>query len=269
MVTKKLFALASVTALTGVIAVSMASSGCSSTTVEAGGGDSAVAAEGGAKIGAACTTGAQCASGKCTAGKCAVATSGGDAEPEDAAVDDTCKGKVAVDVTMLPWKSPNVSLGACTKKMLSDLVAYVDANQTAKYADWKKTVTDPTCSACIFGKESETKWKPLLEDASGTLIELNVGGCIGIATNNANCGKAYQNWFDCRFEACSDCAAGNSAALQKCLSDASKAGKACNAAFTNVDTVCTTNGISDAETKCNGVKYVFEGPIKAQCISAL
>ena len=249
MVTKKFFALASITALTGLIAASIGS-GCSSTTVEPA------------------TTGD--------------ATTGGDARgdtskvqppPDDGSTpptDDTCKGKLAVDTTKLPWKSPNVSLGACTPKMLADLVTYVDANQTAKYADWKKTVTDTTCSACIFGKEADAKWKPLLEDAMGTLIELNVGGCIALAsglgaTKGDACGKAYQNWFDCRFEACTDCPNGDSAAFQKCAGLASKA--ACKAAAADVGTVCGQTEVGNAETACQGDKFVFEGPIKAQCIA--
>jgi hypothetical protein len=130
-------------------------------------------------------------------------------------------------------------------------------------------VNNPTCRACIFGLETATTWAPLLEDAAGQLVGLNVGGCIAIASSNVNCGKAYQNWFDCRFEACTDCPSGDTAALQKCLSDASKAGGACNNAFTAVDTVCTSTVITDAETACTGTSFVFEGPIKAQCVGGV
>lgn len=253
MVTKKLFALASVTALTGLMAT-IAASGCSSTTVEAAGTtpDAANAQETGKKPTEA-------------------GPKPGDDEEE--APSTECKGTaIAVDLTTLPWKAPNQEMGSCSEKELTDLVNYVDMNSSAKYADWKKTVANATCSACIFGKESETKWKPLLEDAKGQLVELNVGGCIQIAraqggasaADAEKCGKSYQNWFDCRFEACSDCPDGDSAALQKCLSAASKG--ACKKAFDAVGTECTDEGIGDAETACTGDKFVFEGPIRAQCI---
>jgi hypothetical protein len=241
---KKLFAVASVTALTGLIAtVSVA--GCSSTTVQDTSGDSAVAAD---------------ASKDAAKPK----TDGSADEDTGAPASGTCPTLAPIDATALPWKAPSKLVGSCTDKELTDLVTYVDANSTAKYADWKKTVTNPSCSSCIFGKETDATWKPLLEDASGQLVGLNVGGCIAIASNNEKCGQSYQNWFDCRFEACTDCPNGDTAALQKCLTAASKG--ACKGAFDKVGTVCGDTAIGDAETACNGDKFVFEGPIKAQCI---
>jgi hypothetical protein len=176
----------------------------------------------------------------------------------------TCPTLDAIDATALPWAPPAKTEGACAEKALTDLVAYIESNSGAKYADWKKTVTPKACNDCVFGKESEKTWKPLLEDASGQLVGLNVGGCIAIASKSEKCGQSYQNWFDCRFEACKDCANGDTAALQKCLGAASKG--ACKAAFTAVGTVCGDTVIGDAETTCKGDKYVFEGPIRAQCI---
>ena len=147
---------------------------------------------------------------------------------------------------------------------------YVDTNSTATYAMWKSNgVTDATCRACVFGLQSAAQWAPLLEDGAGQLVGLNVGGCIAIASNNMACGKAYQNWFDCRFEACAGCPAGNTAALQQCLTNASKSGNACFAAFNNVDTACGATVIGNAETACEGTKFVFEGPMKAQCVGGI
>ncbi len=240
---KKLFALASVTALTGLIATAGVA-GCSSTTVQATDGDAATAPVDSGKV-----------------------------KPKDAAAPDdsgdtpatgTCPSLDAIDATALPWAPPAQAIGACTDKSLTDLVAYIEGNSGAKYADWKKTVTPAACNACVFGKESEKTWKPLLEDATGQLVGLNVGGCIAIASKDEKCGQSYQNWFDCRFEACKDCANGDTAGLQKCLAAASKG--ACKPAFAAVGTVCGDTVIGDAETACKGDKYVFEGPIRAQCI---
>jgi hypothetical protein len=251
MVTKKLFALASVTALTGLMAT-VAASGCSSTKTEEGGGGTDAATTPDVKTDA-------------------TKPKPGDDEEEPTSTE--CKGTTEVDATKLPWKAPFVDKGACTAAELAALVKYVDENDTAKYADWKGSVP-AGCKDCIFGKEADAAWKPLLENAKGELVGLNVGGCIAIAANGGNaptagsaadkCGQSYQNWFDCRFEACADCPSGDTAALQKCLSAASKAG--CKKAFDAVSTVCGDQVISDAETACDGDKFVFEGPIKGQCI---
>jgi hypothetical protein len=236
---KKLFALASVTALAGLM-VSVAGTGCSSTTTTAAGD----------------TTDA--APAKKTDAKAPV----GDQEEPPAST--VCTGVIPVDATKLPWKSPFKTADACTEKDLTGLVSYLDANQNAKYADWKKAITSVSCSDCVFGKETDATWKPLAENTKGELTTLNVGGCIAIASKNDKCGQAYQNWFDCRFEACADCDANDTAAFQKCLPAANKGG--CKAAFDNVGTVCTDQGVTDAEAACDGAKFVFEGPIRAQCI---
>jgi hypothetical protein len=177
-----------------------------------------------------------------------------------------CSGALPVAPSALPWKVPAQLPGSCAQSDLTALVTYVEANPAAKYADWKASVANATCAACIFGLESAATWKPLLEDGAGALTELNVGGCIAIASNNTACGKAYQNWFDCGFEACNDCASGDSAALSKCRTASSKAGGGCKAYFDAVTLACTDQVITDAETACTSTKYIFEGPVKAQCI---
>jgi hypothetical protein len=78
------------------------------------------------------------------------------------------------------------------------------------------------------------------------------------------CGNSYQDWFECRFVACAGCDAGDPAALQKCLTAASKG--PCKAAFDAVSAVCGDTVVANAETACNGSTYVFEGPVKSQCI---
>lgn len=235
---KKLFALASVSALTGLVAA-VSAAGCSTTTT--------VENEGGTPTGEGGTD----------------AKRDQTSPPEEDSGPGTCPTTDAIDATKLPWKSPTKSPGACTPTDLSNLVSFVDTNDNAKYADWKASVTNMTCRSCIFGTDGAT-WAPLVENSSGQLVVLNVGGCIAIASGSDNCGKSYQNWFDCRFEACAECPDGDTPALQKCLSAASKG--ACKAAFDAVGTVCGDQQIADAETACEGDKFVFEGPIKAQCI---
>jgi hypothetical protein len=228
---KKIFAVASVVGLAGLMATS-GLAGCSSTKSDAAsdaGNDSATQADEG-----------------------------------EAPAAVACPSLEPIDATKLAWRAPSVLSGSCTDKELEDFVGFVDAHAAAKYVDWKNAVANGACNSCIFGKETDATWKPLLEDAKGQLVALNVGGCIAIASGSDACGQSYQNWFDCRFEACATCPNGDSAALQKCLSAASKS--ACKKAHDDVTTVCTARAINDAETACEGGKFVFEGPIRAQCI---
>jgi len=242
---KKFFALASITALTGLVAT-LSAAGCSSTTVEGGGG----AAETGTPVTEAGTK------------KEASAPIPGD---EEEAPSTECKGLIQVDATKLPWKSPLKMPNACTEAELENLSAFIEKNTTAKYPDIKASVP-AGCRACIFGLESATTWAPLLENAKGELTGFNVGGCIAIASNNDKCGQAYQQWSDCGYEACADCPDGDTAGFNKCRTAANGAKGGCKAALDNVLTVCTADVIDAAETACDSVKYVFEGPVKGQCI---
>jgi hypothetical protein len=233
-----LFALAGFTALTGLV-FTVAAAGCSSSTT---------------------SPGTDTDSGGSDAKKDVVKV---DAEDPDTGP-ATCPTTAVIDTSAYPWKPPAVDLGKCTQGDLTSLVNYLDANANSTYADWKtKAGISATCQGCMFGPDGTT-WKPFVE-ASGSLSELNVGGCIQLASNNEKCGKSYQNWFDCRFEACADCP-NDQTSLSKCLSAASKG--ACKAANDNVLTQCGST-IGDYETACSGDKYVFEGPIKAQCIAGL
>lgn len=239
---KKLFALASVTALTGLM-VTVASVGCSSTTDDGGG-----TADSGPGVDA-------------SKGDAKTPNPGDDEEP---APSTECKGKIEVDATKLPWKSPNVSaIGSCSQKELDDLNAFLKGKPDAKYSEWKTAIPNAACSACVFGKDADATWAPLLENDKGELVGLNVGGCIAIASGNDKCGQAYQNWFDCGFEACADCPADDSDAFGACRNAANKYG--CKKAIDDVIAVCGAP-IDDAEKACDGTAYVFEGPIKAQCI---
>lgn len=174
-----------------------------------------------------------------------------------------CPSKEEIDLTKLPYKPPKVTKNACTQADLDGLVKFVSSNADAKYPQWKSSVTNQTCRDCIFGKDGST-WPPLVESSSGDLAILNVGGCVGIASGNESCGKAYQNWVDCRFKACAGCGSKDVTGVQRCLSAASTG--ACKPAFDSVGSICGEKVIADAEAACKGDQFVFEGPIKAQCI---
>jgi hypothetical protein len=183
-----------------------------------------------------------------------------EAAPEEEAGPSTCPTEDPIDTSGYPWKSPFVSAGQCTETDLSSFVSYLGANDSAPYTDWKtKSGITPTCAACVFGPDGDT-WHPLVEDSSGQLAELNVGGCIAIASGDDACGKAYQAFFDCRLEACSQC---DDSGFANC----NPYKGACKAANDAVLSVCGADKVAAAEDACTGDKYVFEGPIRFQCIT--
>ena len=232
---KKIFALASVTALTGLVAA-VAASGCSSTTSAAGDeGGTSVSEAGDAKKPI-------------------------EAAPEEEAGPGTCPTTDPIDATTAPWKSPQVLPGSCTEKMITDLVAFVDANKKAPYADIKKQITDATCNACLFVKDG-VKWGALVEKADGTFLRNNFGGCVAVTSGSDACGKAFSQFDDCLSVACLDCA--DDAATSKCNTAAGKG--ACKTAGDAYVAACGTN---DAVTACDDLAktYTFEAAARALCV---
>lgn len=233
---KKLFALASMTALTGVVA-SVSSAGCSTTTTT-------TEEDSGTSTDASTTTDAKKDTGTVT--------------PTDSGP-GTCPTTDAIDATQYQYKAANKQPGACTSAMIDALVAFVDGNKTAKYADVKNSVTDATCKACLF--TVDPTWGPLVENAKGELILINSGGCIEAASGKLECGKAYHQFEQCLDEACVDCPEGDDTALSACYKAAAKG--ACKAANSAITSDC-----ADAISTCGDLstKYTFEAPAKALCV---
>ena len=209
---KKLFALASVTALTGLIAT-VGVAGCSSTTVQDTAGD--------------CRGRHGATAARSTPKKDGAA----DEDSGDRPATGTCPSLDPIDAHGPPLEvARRSSTGACTEKELSDLVTYVDANSTREVRRLEEDGHAARPAAPASSARRPTRpGSPSSRTRKGQLVGLNVGGCIAIASGNEKCGQSYQNWFDCRFEACTDCPNGDTAALQKCLSAASKG--ACKTAF--------------------------------------
>lgn len=235
---KKFFALASVTALTGLVST-VAASGCSSST------DPGAAAEASAALPEASV-------------KKPV-----EAGPED--VPDTgaptCPTTEAIDATTNPWKSPTAPQpGACAEKDITDLVAFVDANAMATYAQIKGAVTNGTCASCLFAKDGAT-WAPFVEKSDGTFDRLNFGGCVALETGKDACGKGYSQLDDCTQLACTDCA--DQTTFNTCVNKALKG--ACKTAQAAYTAAC---GGSDGETPCQALTktYTFEAAARAQCV---
>lgn len=174
-----------------------------------------------------------------------------------------CPTTNPIDFTSLPYFPPTVSPGACTMADVDALIAAVDKNGDPR--DWKNVLSTPACRSCVFGQYSAPTWAPILEDGSGNPIALNVGGCMEIQTGLSACGRAYQQWYDCRLEACIDCFDDRDYA--RCISSADKG--ACAKAYNNVIPSCGGQGtLTKAESTCYG-DHVLYGPVVAHCVGAV
>ena len=215
---KKIFALASVTALTGLVA-SVSAAGCSSTTTAQDNSDTGV-----------------------------VPNEAGDAKkqpfeagPEPEAGPTTCPTTAEITTTEIEtsfkWMPPGAAQSVCGQKdvdALRDLFA--KGMGSAKYSEIK-TALGATCGACAFTKETATKWGLFIEDAAGKIaFDNSHGACEAIIDNDA-CGKADAEFSVCLDQACVDCA--DQTATDACFSKAAKG--ACKAVGAAGAKACTVD----------------------------
>ena len=241
---KKLFALASVTALAGLVSA-VGAAGCSETVVESGASDA----------------GASDAAKKSDA----KTPNPGDDEEEPDPV--SCLNTDPIDATKFPYTKALRAAGSCTDaehKALSDYFeAKVDANEDVLVSEWSKEVS-ANCAKCVFS-DGTGDWTPIIVK-DDELDNVNRGGCIEILTGKEACGEAYQQVTECRLEACATkCKTQDE--FSECLKDAQGIFTGpCKDAYDNMESSCGNN-LAAAEKGCQGTKWTFDGPIKVQCIS--
>jgi hypothetical protein len=237
---KKLFAVASVTALTGLVSTATVA-GCSSDpevrdTPSDGGQD---------------------------------ATPDGNpppVPPVDSGPEPpgTCMVSDPIDATKGPYKSPRIKEGACDTgavKLIEDLVA---SNKDATLDELKVALADYSteCAACVFAEEGDT-WAPVVE-SGGKIVLLNSGGCIEIVSGKADCGRTSQQWINCIDVACSECPAEEK---EECDRDAQQVGGPCREARAAVAAACGSNNIEGYLDTCfNDGEITILGAVRTQCI---
>ena len=244
---KRIFALVSVSALTGLLSA-VTAAGCSSddpaskASPEAGG--SSQNPEGGSKV------------------------DGGDGSDKENGDDEPCMEKDNIDATKFPYATAKKAPNACTNKELDDLSKYfTDKAQNTEdisIADWKKVVSD-TCARCVFSDGTGAEWSPILVKGD-KLDDVNRGGCIEIASGKRSCGEAYQRVAECRLAACVDtCKTADS--FTQCLDDVEGIFSGpCKGAYDTLQKECG-NDLAKYEAACRGPSYTFEGPVRVQCIN--
>ncbi len=241
---KRIFALASISALGGLTAATSAA-GCSSEEPKA-----SPPADAGIDV----------KRGK-DAGPPAVEPT----EPEEPA---SCLSTDPIDATRFPYSKALKSAGACTDDDLKKISAFfktkTNANEEVLVSEWSKEVSQK-CAKCAFGAFDAAEWSPILvkEDK---LDNVNRGGCIEILSGKEACGQAYQQVTECRLEAClAKCKTQDE--FTACLQDAEGIFTGpCKASYDAMDKECGNN-LGAYENGCRGSEWTFEGPIKVQCIT--
>jgi hypothetical protein len=232
---KKLFALASVTALTGLMAA-VAASGCSSSTVV----DTTPTTEAGPDV-------------KTTPKDATVEPD--DAEPPGPGTCPTTTPVTAADIG-LTWVAPGPPQDVCSQQNLDDLKALFDAGKgSAKYTDIEKTL-GTTCAPCVFTASKGARWGLIIKDGANIVADNSSGSCFG-QLSTAECGKATFELDACTDIACPQTDCGTD--TQAC---ATKAGKgACKSFVTAFQTACPdaqtlidncTNFVRIIEVSCGG-----------------
>jgi hypothetical protein len=246
MVTKKLFAIASVSAIAGL----MTAVGCSTTTTESG------SSSGGSTTDAKADTG----------GSKTDRVVPGDDEEEPAA---DCPQDVPLTEADLDkeigWKEAKKTPGACTPTDLTQLETNFKDTGIKTYFDLGKSLSDP-CFACVFSKDTDANWGPIVGTAenNGETGFVNFGACFG-AVEDPACGKSLQYEQFCYNIACNECTT-TSTERQKCVEKAGSSGmctefgdatakacpniqesaKSCNSVIDAAKTLCGSGVASDA-----------------------
>ena len=236
---KKLFALASVSALAGLVSAAGVS-GCTTETVTQGGGGDAGSSD--AKKDS----------------KGTVDTDSG--EEEDPPL---CYKEDPVDATGIEYKAARVKAGSCTTnvdKVLEDLIA---ANKEATFDDLKAALAkdeSQECADCVFAEDDGT-WAPIVTK-SGKVDNINLGGCLEVVSGNEDCGKGYTQWNACLESVCAKCEDDDA---QACGQDAQST--ACKEATEAFGTACGSSVNAYIKECFEPGKPSILGPIHKLCVT--
>lgn len=229
---KKLFALATMTAITG-LGASMAVAGCSSTTTTTT--DTASDAGGDAKT----TTKPK--------------SDGGDTTTDDGGTtSDVCPkpGQVTeADVQQAfngPWKGPGAPKNVCTQQDVDKVKALFKSSQQVKFADIQSALS-ANCASCVFTPNTAATWGPLVQFQDG--YYQNYASCYAIASND-NCGKNLAYSDICLNAVCDETDCGSQQAQQACIKKAINDG--CKTFSAGISSACG-NDLTSLDNSCGNL----------------
>ncbi len=237
---KKLFALASVTALAGLVSA-VAVAGCSSDSNDAGPGspDASTDAPKEAKPPV-------------------------EAGPDE---DTSCYKDDPVDTSDVAYKPARIQAGKCSADVIKKIDDLIKANQNASFDDLKAELVSKEsqgCADCVFGLESGDKWAPILTNDDGSkVVDINGGGCVEALSGKTECGKAFQEWSACLDTACADCA---DADQSQCAKDVQQS--ACSKQTDELGAKCGNNVNAFLQGCFKSGEPSIYGPIRALCVGS-
>lgn len=186
---RKLFALASVTALGGLVAA-VGSAGCSSSTASQPAADGGLVSTG--------TDGA-------TTSKSPTEPPRSDAGSPAEDVPE-CKAKVTFKPDEVKPPAPR-STTACTPEVIDTLADACTKDPNAQgCTDARAANENKTCADCIFGTKEDDEWKVInLSPGEDPGARYNQEGCVDHLTGVKGCGRAYLGILACYNEFCGTC----------------------------------------------------------------
>ena len=104
--------------------------------------------------------------------------------------------------TIRAWKAPPPASSVCSGADIT-YFASVAANQTWLGVESLMKTRNASCAKCIFSKETDSAWRPVV--FVGTLgdARVNYGACFARATGGSDaCGKGNDQWSDCYGKVC-------------------------------------------------------------------
>ncbi len=238
---RKLWALASVSALAGLMSA-VGAAGCSETTVQQGPSD-----DGG------------------TDAKTKADAKGRVGDDEEPAV-ESCYKDDPIDVSTSPYKPARVQPGSCTAAVfdvIKDALAAGGGQTTfSALKDAISAEESAKCAECVFAEDGD-EWAPIVTSGE-TIVAQNFGGCFEMLTGKASCGKAVQQWNGCLTKACEKC---EDAERKTCPQDVQKT--ACKDSTDELIKECGAN-INTYLKSCFAPKYVISvgGSIQELCVAS-
>jgi hypothetical protein len=239
---KKLFALASVSALAGLVSASALTTGCKDEVIEA--------------------TPAPDAAPDVKPDR----KPGDNEEPEI----KTCKkeGVTFAPPTINPPEDAK-NLAACSDAVvnaLADACAKEPGGAGCKTAR-EVAGNQKDCADCLFGAETDAKWKMInLRPGQTPDARYNQAGCITLAGGVPDCGKKYFTVVSCFDQFCGDCTGAEETACQKDVAQGSGECKqylidqACGNSLDAVEKTCFPGEQTDA-----AIKTLFVNMAKTFC----
>ncbi|GEM_PF-1505712 len=232
---KKLFALASVTALGGLVAA-VSAAGCTTTEVIT------QSSEGPADA------------GRKDSGNRPPPSTGDDEDPTD---EDpvTCLTKDPIDVSELTYKPPRTPQSACPKDVGDVVSNYINTAAKPTWLGLRDEVAQKVsadCAACVFSNVKEPEWGPIVVDDNGAGT-WNFGGCVQtVAQKEADCGKGMEQMNLCMELACESCDEDDQDAMSECIQASIGAKGPCGDVYGAAATACGGPGaISSAAQRCS------------------